>query len=910
MVGRRQQPAPAGIGRRVTRSTPRSQNPVPDVYREMLAEAVADSSPTPTAGVAGSASPQPQKRKRPGVRNRREPPAASAAEPEAKKLKTGMEADVSKASGSVNVVPQEGDEDEDEDLEFEDVPLATPEAQVQTAEIDSDDEEDDDILFEDVELPALAFDPANLENMKANMGEETMEFNLSKHQNENPRKTVERRRAISREERKQRIEVHKMHILCLLSHVSRRNRWCNDEKVQDLLRPFLSDKIIKYLNPGRNLPQFGQYESLKNGIKMAGDLFHAKFHITERGMKRTLWAEELEHLESYKLPEDLDSAHEKCDFQIAAENLEGSRDVGAQLFCALLRSAGVEARLVCSLQPLPFAAGSPALPKPIANQIARGGSKKKAPPTYKVGGEEVQSQADPERPSFVSRVGSHSRWLNYNFMAGQPSSPAPNTPKRTAPSKRIIKESAFPIYWVEVLDVANQKWQPVDPIVTCSSFKASTIEPPAADRENTLAYAIAFNEDGSAKDVTRRYAKAYNAKTRRIRLEGLSSPTPGVSEEARNAGERWLKRALRFFRSQGSGPSDVDQIENAELNRIEAREPMPRNLADFKDHPIYALERHMRRHEVLVPGATFSGTVGAGHKGPLERIYRRRDVRVARSQQKWYRLGRIIKPGEVPVKILPPRAKKPGQWDDDEDENCGRERNVFGEIEEAGTHIFTFDQTSLYVPPPVVNGQVPKNRFGNLDVYVPSMVPEGGVHMEDESACRAAYVLGVDYAPALMGFQFKGRQGTAVLKGAVVAKEHEEAVLAMLEGFRDLEEEIEQERRERRALRMWRRFMHGLRVRERIWRGVDEEEEGGEVGAGAAGGDREEGEEDPEDNDREEEGCGEKGKGLVVRRARGNAKVLESEDEDEDGMGGGGFEGGGGFMVEDGDYGGGGFFAE
>lgn len=42
------------------------------------------------------------------------------------------------------------------------------------------------------------------------------------------------------------------------------------------------------------------------------------------------------------------------DFRSAAKKLEGSRDVGTQLFCAMLRSAGVDARLVCSLQPLPL----------------------------------------------------------------------------------------------------------------------------------------------------------------------------------------------------------------------------------------------------------------------------------------------------------------------------------------------------------------------------------------------------------------------------------------------------------------------------------------------------------------------------------------------------------------------------
>ena len=55
------------------------------------------------------------------------------------------------------------------------------------------------------------------------------------------------------------------------------------------------------------------------------------------------------------------------DFRDAAAALQASRDVGAQLFCALLRSVGVEARLVCSLQLLPF---QPA-PKVTISQLRR-----------------------------------------------------------------------------------------------------------------------------------------------------------------------------------------------------------------------------------------------------------------------------------------------------------------------------------------------------------------------------------------------------------------------------------------------------------------------------------------------------------------------------------------------------------
>ena len=57
---------------------------------------------------------------------------------------------------------------------------------------------------------------------------------------------------------------------------------------------------------------------------------------------------------------------QKTDFREAAQQREASRDVGAQLFCALLRAVGVDARLVCSLQPLPFSSVAKGKPLPPA----------------------------------------------------------------------------------------------------------------------------------------------------------------------------------------------------------------------------------------------------------------------------------------------------------------------------------------------------------------------------------------------------------------------------------------------------------------------------------------------------------------------------------------------------------------
>jgi xeroderma pigmentosum group C-complementing protein len=280
------------------------------------------------------------------------------------------------------------------------------------------------------------------------------------------------------------------------------------------------------------------------------------------------------------------------------------------------------------------------------------------------------------------------------------------------PKRKVIQESPYPVFWVEVFDEAHQKWFPVDPLVTESIEKPRAFEPPSNDRENSMSYVIAFEAEGCARDVTKRYTKAYNAKTRKNRVES----TPG--------GERWWRRTMRAY-SRG-WVSIADQIEDTELAVAEGREPMPKNIADFKDHPTYALERHLRRNEVLVTMHAI-GRVAAGRDPTspggkkMENVYRRRDVKIARSADAWYRLGRDVKMGEQPVKIASPKAR-PGD-EDIRDEGDKR----------ASTNLYTEEQTKLYVPPPIVNGRVPKNDFGNLDIYVPSMVPEGGIHLPCKS---------------------------------------------------------------------------------------------------------------------------------------------------------------------------------
>lgn len=780
---------------RNTRSNARDEV-VPQVYREMLAEAGVVSN-----RMTSDTPERPLKRPRSGRR------------PEEIRAEAARRAGSSKNSETSALQSEKpenksADEDEDEDIEFEDVEIPKPTIQTAYLSSEEESEEENEIQFEDVDIDAGS---ARQEQTGESASQETgtLQLNLTAaKESQTPPKR--KRQPLTKEEKDHRIFIHRIHLLLLLAIVERRNYWCNDAVVQDALRSLLPAKTIKFLNPGSNLTQFGQTESLKRGLSEAQELFRDRFKITEIGWRRALWAEDEADLKNMELPKNIDSCLQKKDFRKAARNLRGSRDVGAMLFCALLRAVGVEARLVCSLQPLSFVPGGPTLAKP----------RKAHTPSKPVVPSPAPEATQPSPAIFPQPI--RTRLGHPNATAYQvPENITPQVVEWDSPRKRRanarIVESAFPVFWTEVLDVGHQKWQPVDALVTGTHFKPHRLEPPAADRDNILTYVIAFEDDGAAKDVTRRYAKAYTAKTRRFRIDG---PLVQSSME----GAKWWRKALKRYRP-GGPLSDLDQIEATELNAAEAREPMPRNVADFKDHPIYALERHLRRHEVLIPGATVVGTVGAGSKGPLEKIYRRKDVRLSKSVNNWYRMGRVIIPGEEPVKVLPKRktTKRKGRFRHLEDSNESSEEDdpVLGPEPSKGVPLFTFEQTELYVPPPVVAGRIPKNKFKNLDVYVPSMVPAGGFHFKHPRAGHAAHILGVDYAPALQGFEFKGRQGTAVYNGVVIPVEAVEAVRAVITGLEDLEVQLEEERRSRRALEMWRSWTRTLTLRRRLFEGDD-----------------------------------------------------------------------------------------
>ena len=537
--------------------------------------------------------------------------------------------------------------------------------------------------------------------------------------------------------------MHKAHLLLLLGALQYRNHWCESEQVQAVLKPLVSRKIISLIHVDDGKPQAERSRSFLRAIDEICVLWRGLWTTTARGMRRAHWRDDIHLEQEVDLTED---AIDFDSFKSAAQTRRGSRDLGAQLFCALLRSVAIDTRLVCSLQVLAFSA--------------------------------VAKSQSPEKPK-----------SSYTYAPDQDFGSSSSTHTRS----KII-DSPYPIYWVEVFSPSTSIWIPLDPLVRNTINKPRTaFEPPASDLLNGLCYVIAFEDDGSAKDVTLRYTTHFNSKTRKSRVESTKG------------GEEWWSRVMSHF--EKPLPEVRDELEDADFLKKAAQEGMPKNVAEFKGHPVYVLERHLRRNEVIHPRREVGkATVGGGERKKLESVFRRRDVHLCRTADGWYRRGRDVREGMEPLKYAAPRTRL-------EREEVGANDE---EVDAEGMALYAAYQTEVYVPPPVEGGRIPKNKFGNLDVYVDSMIPPGAIHVRHPLAAKAAAVLGISFADAVTGFEFKGRQGTAIISGAVVAAEQRIAIVAVIVGLHMQILEQTGAERSRITLSVWRRWLHALKIRERI----------------------------------------------------------------------------------------------
>ncbi|KAI0662018.1 hypothetical protein C8Q70DRAFT_909438 [Cubamyces menziesii] len=796
-------------------------------------------------------------------------------------------------------------------------------------------ESEDDFDWEEVEVaagPVLALDSAQLqaetaaglaayygESQEAEPGpseKQNIEITIQtkRKQKGDPKKNE--RAAQLAAERLVRLDCHKIHTVALLMNAKVRNRWLNDSLLQARLlslTPLPLQNAFSMIHKSRVPDPAKRGRLFESAVTRLAEWWASTFEIVPAGHIRSRTFDEVQKTirttpvapadpkgkgkgKARAVEEEEDEQDDEERYGIDGERIRsakslmkhalmrrGSRDTSAQLFTALCRALGIPARLVVSLQSVPWQA-SVGKPKPPAKKKAKAkeqidDTKDQGKGKAKAGVNEDDDEDDMEEVSIPGSSAVSTPRGRTPFPAGgqrlDGSSPATSgqdgVKKKTTHVIRLRKSrgqklgsadtprppprertpdptETAPVFWTEVFSRADARWLPVDPIrVIVNRRKAFDPTPnpnaPNAkpDRrrpvrvENRMVYVLAFEEDGYARDVTPRYAREYGAKVAKVQQGGKGR---------REWWERILRMVTRPYRLQR------DDLEDEELQANQLTEAMPTTIAGFKDHPLYVLERHLKREEVVDPPTELGRFRG-------EAVYPRANVLQLKTAENWMRQGRKVREGAQPLKWVKQRAvtvnkkraielaladqreraaasastsKKPAGEGDGDLEGDGAEELVlswdagggpppgdgFASEEGVMQGLYAEHQTELYKPPPVVDGKVPKNDFGNIDLYVPSMLPAGAVHVPFKGTAKLARQLGFDYAEAVTGFEFKKRRAFPVITGVVVAAENE---AALVEAYWEMEQNAEAKRRAKRqeqVIKRWTKLVQGLRIRQRL----------------------------------------------------------------------------------------------
>uniref|UniRef100_A0A8C5T5F6 p125 n=1 Tax=Malurus cyaneus samueli TaxID=2593467 RepID=A0A8C5T5F6_9PASS len=331
--------------------------------------------------------------------------------------------------------------------------------------------------------------------------------------------------------------------------------------------------------------------------------------------------------------------------------------------------------------------------------------------------------------------------------------------------------------WLEVFLEPENKWVCVD----CVHGNVGQPQLCFAHATKPLFYVVGFDNDGSVRDVTQRYDPVWMTSTRKNRVD-----------------PEWWEETLQPYQSPHV---ERDKKEENEFQVKLQDQPLPTAIGEYKNHPLYALKRHLLKYQAIYPE---SAAILGYCRG--EAVYSRDCIHTLHSRDTWLKQARVVRIGEVPYKMVKGfsnRARKARLA-----EPANRDREDLA--------LFGRWQTEEYQPPIAVDGKVPRNEYGNVYLFLPSMMPVGCVQLKLPNLNRVARKLNIDCAQAITGFDFHGGYSHPVTDGYVVCEEHKEVLIAAWENEQAEIEKKEKEKREKRALGNWKLLTKGLLIRERL----------------------------------------------------------------------------------------------
>ncbi|KFB46982.1 AGAP002106-PA-like protein [Anopheles sinensis] len=339
--------------------------------------------------------------------------------------------------------------------------------------------------------------------------------------------------------------------------------------------------------------------------------------------------------------------------------------------------------------------------------------------------------------------------------------------------KKATSKSPGVDYWVEVFCEHEDKWITID-VLNGSVYKLEDIVKQATQ---PIVYVLAWNNEGSIKDVSPRYISRFGSKKSKLRVE-----------------DEWLERALRPYRGKRT---KRDIIEDIKFDRLLNKRPFPEQISEYKNHPRYAIERYLLRNEAIYPPD--APIVGRIREEP---IYLRDCVHTLHSRESWLRQAKTVQMHEQPYKVVKAKAKY--------------DRFTGTAITGQTMELFGSWQVQDYEPPVAQDGRVPRSAYGNVDLFQPCMLPKGTVHLQLPGLNRICRRLRIDCAQAITGFEYRNGACQAVYDGYVVCEEFRDQVLD--EWYQEQVEldRKDDERRRKRIYGNWKRLIMGLCIRKKL----------------------------------------------------------------------------------------------
>ncbi|KAG6518503.1 hypothetical protein ZIOFF_021978 [Zingiber officinale] len=364
-----------------------------------------------------------------------------------------------------------------------------------------------------------------------------------------------------------------------------------------------------------------------------------------------------------------------------------------------------------------------------------------------------------------------------------------------------------PLYWAEVYcngESSTGRWVHVD-AANAVIDGSEKVESAAAASRKPLRYVVAFAGKG-AKDVTRRYCMHwYKIAPKRISSDWWDSVVaPLKTLESAVTGNRSTNKVSKIEASVDfHGSASRASLEDMELATRALTEPLPTNQLAYKNHHLYAIEKWLTKTQVLHPKGPILGYC-SGHP-----VYPRSCVKTLQTKQKWLREGLQVRAGETPAKVL--RRSKYSVSDQTSEMDDSIE--ISGQ---PSTELFGMWQLEPLQLPHAANGIVPKNERGQVEVWSEKCLPPGTVHLRLPRSAPVAKRLEIDFAPAMVGFDFRNGRCVPMFDGIVVCSEFKNGIL---EAYAEEEERRESEERKRiesQALSRWFQLLSSIITRQKL----------------------------------------------------------------------------------------------